>query len=112
MANILVALVRISSEFKPDEGRIFSSRLLNNILKILPSIRDTARSFLNAIDIKEARDGNMAGLWADPDKFPDVQDAKDVSLTAIKRRVPTDLVVYLDLRKRPGRRTEGYPKDC
>lgn len=80
VATLLVALVRIGAEFKPTEDRICSSGLLNNIIKTLPTILEPARSFLNAIDIKAAREDKIADLWADPDKFSDVQDAKDVSL--------------------------------
>nr|XP_031862964.1 uncharacterized protein CI109_001439 [Kwoniella shandongensis]KAA5530036.1 hypothetical protein CI109_001439 [Kwoniella shandongensis] len=77
LATILVGLVRIGSEFRPDEGEVFKSTLLNNILKTLPKIRDTSRGFLNALNIKEARENNEASLWTDPDKYLDIQDAKD-----------------------------------
>ncbi|KAK8861547.1 hypothetical protein IAR55_002369 [Kwoniella newhampshirensis] len=77
LATILVALVRIGSEFRPDEGDVFKSSLLNSILKTLPQIRDTARGLLNAMNLKEARENNEANLWVDPDKYSDIQDAKD-----------------------------------
>lgn len=73
-----MALVRIGSEFKPNEGDVFRSRLLNNIVNTLPTIRESAREFLNALNIKETRNNNEADLWTDADKYPDVQDAKDV----------------------------------
>ena len=79
IATVLVALSRIGSEFKPDEGNVFKSGLLNNVLRLLPTIRDPARSFLDAMNLKEARENDEAGLWSDPDKYPDIQDAKDVS---------------------------------
>jgi len=52
--------------------------LLNNVLRTLPTIREPARAFLNCINLREARENDEANLWADPDKYPDIQDAKDV----------------------------------
>lgn len=81
LANILVALVRIGAEFKPTPNdRIFKSGLLNQILNSLPTILAPARAFLHAIDIKVAREEKMAELWTDRDRFPDIQDAQDVSI--------------------------------
>ncbi|GFZ42602.1 MutS protein homolog 3 [Saitozyma sp. JCM 24511] len=77
LSTILVGLTRVGSEFKPNEGQVFTSALLNSILKILPTIREPARQFLGAVNIKAAKENNEADLWTDPDKYPDVQDAKD-----------------------------------
>jgi hypothetical protein len=35
---------------------------------------------LDAIHTKAAQENDESGLWTDPDKYPDVQDAKDVGL--------------------------------
>ncbi|WVQ79017.1 hypothetical protein IAT38_001109 [Cryptococcus sp. DSM 104549] len=77
LATLLVTLVRIASEFKPGQGNPFNSPLLNSIPNTLPSILETARGFLSAINIKEARNNNKAELFVDPDKYPDIQDIKD-----------------------------------
>ncbi|WVR03855.1 hypothetical protein IAU60_000852 [Kwoniella sp. DSM 27419] len=77
LATILVALVRVGSEFKPDQGSIFRSALLNNVLKTLPRISDVTKAFLQAMNLKAARDNDQANLWTDPDKYPTIQDAKD-----------------------------------
>ncbi|OCF34115.1 DNA mismatch repair protein MSH3 [Kwoniella heveanensis BCC8398] len=77
LATLLVALTRIGSEFKPEQGNIFRSVLLNNILKTLPSIKDVSKGFLDALNLKAARENDEADLWADPYKYPDIQDAKD-----------------------------------
>lgn len=91
LATILVGLVRVGSEFKGDESRIFKSELLNNIATTLPTIAGPAREFMSAFDLKAARANNMvsdisrrsvddqADLWTDPDRYPEIQDAKDVS---------------------------------
>lgn len=78
VATILIALNRIGSEFKQDVGAPFKSALLNNIVAVLPTIRETAQSFLGDINVREARENNEADLWQNADKYPDVQDAKDV----------------------------------
>ncbi|TXT09048.1 hypothetical protein VHUM_02522 [Vanrija humicola] len=79
LATILVGLVRVASEFKPEDGagKPFHSELLNNILTTLPTIAEPARTFLAAIDLKAARANDEAALWTDPDKYPEIQDAKD-----------------------------------
>ncbi|ORX33699.1 muts domain V-domain-containing protein [Kockovaella imperatae] len=77
LATILVGLHRIASEYKATVKGIFKSKLLNNILEMLPTIKDTTKRFLDAIDIKAARNDDKSGLWADPDRYPDIQDAKD-----------------------------------
>jgi len=106
LATILVGLARVGSEFKPDEGRPFKSELLNNIIATLPTIAEDAKGFLNAIDVKAARADEKAGLkvlsiltrqadlWTDPDRYPQIQDAKDVRLPA----VPSDLSVSASVR--------------
>lgn len=57
---------------------VFGSTLLNSVIRTLPTIRETAQGFLEHINLKCAKDDNEADLWNDPDKYPDVQDAKDV----------------------------------
>jgi DNA mismatch repair protein MSH3 len=79
LATVLVGLNRIATEFKPGDDNAFQSPLLNSILRTLPSIRDQAKNFLAAVSIKEARENDEANLWADMDRYPDIQDAKDVS---------------------------------
>lgn len=79
VASILVSLNRIGTEFKPDVGSPFTSSLLNNIIQTLPTIRETIQGFLKVINVKIARENDEANWWTDPDKYPAIQDAKDVS---------------------------------
>lgn len=83
VATILVSLQRIGEEFKNVTDDPFDSALLNNILKVLPSVRASTKAFLSDISTKAAKDNDEANLWADPDKYPEVQDAKDVSLLRV-----------------------------
>ena len=82
LATILIGLARVGSEFKADEGNVFRSSLLNNILKTLPYIAEDAKAFLADYNVKAGRDGDLGGLWNDVDKFPELQDAKDVGSAA------------------------------
>ncbi|KAK4686072.1 DNA mismatch repair protein MSH3, partial [Tremellales sp. Uapishka_1] len=77
VATILVGLVRVGSEFRPNEGDVFKSALLNSILKILPTVKEPAKAFLEAFNVQSARDDSKADLWNDVDKYPTIQDAKD-----------------------------------
>lgn len=70
---------RVGGEFPQDASDVFRSVLLNTILKTLPPIHQPAKSFLDAINIKAAKDEDLANLWNDVERFPEVQDAKDVS---------------------------------
>jgi DNA mismatch repair protein MSH3 len=63
LATILVGLVRVGSEFKADEGRPFTSDMLNNIIASLPAIAGPAKEFLNAIDVKAARADTKVGRF-------------------------------------------------
>ncbi|KAL7423908.1 Mismatch repair protein msh3 [Cryptotrichosporon argae] len=79
VATILVALVRVANEFKPDTTAAapFRSALLNNILKTLPTIKDVSEAFLGDVKLSKARENSEADMWNDVGKYPDIQDAKD-----------------------------------
>nr|ODO02407.1 DNA mismatch repair protein MSH3 [Cryptococcus depauperatus CBS 7855] len=79
LASILVSLVRLASEFNPNTGDCFQSALLNRIPNTLPTILSTAQIFLNALNLKAARNNDEGNLWTDLDKYPDIQDVKDAS---------------------------------
>ena len=87
----------MGKEFKPFEGDIFSSSLLNHIVRTLPTIREKATDFLSAINIKSARENDEANLWQDPDKYPAVQDAKDVRRSPLIVWILADPPVYCNL---------------
>lgn len=112
LSTILVGLTRVGSEFKPNEGQVFTSALLNSILKILPTIREPARQFLGAVNIKAAKENNEADLWTDPDKYPDVQDAKDVRPLRQGCRPLLTVAVHQYMRERAGSASQGDPQDC
>lgn len=83
LSTILAGLLRVASEFRPNEGKVFASELLNSILASLPTISDATKEFLASIDMKAAKANTEADLWTDPHKYPEIQDAKDVSTPVI-----------------------------
>ncbi len=46
----------------------------------MPGLKEPVERFLSDINQAEAQAGNLASMFVDPDKYPLVQDAKDVSL--------------------------------
>jgi len=62
----------------------FSSSLLNEAIFALPTIREIVTSKLKEIDSKSARNNAMSDLWIDPEKYPAIADAKDVSYCCAK----------------------------
>lgn len=79
VATILVNLQRVGDEFRTISGSPFSSNLLNTIVKLLPTIRETSQMFLRDLNLQSAKANEVSNLWSDPDKYPDLQDAQDVS---------------------------------
>jgi hypothetical protein len=81
--------------------------LLNNIVKLLPTIRETSQSFLRDLNLQAAKANEEANLWSDPDKYPDLQDAKDVRLCSLKIILTLIGPVYQYMRERAGWAFEG-----
>lgn len=77
LSAILTGLVRISSEFRPDNPPGFGSDLLNDLVQKLPTIRDAATTLLGTLNMKAAKNNEEENLWQDRDRFPAIQDAKD-----------------------------------
>jgi DNA mismatch repair protein MSH3 len=61
LSTILVGLVRVGSEFKPDAGHSLASDLLNNVIETLPTIAQPAKAFLEAINMKAAKADEKVG---------------------------------------------------
>lgn len=79
MATILVSLKRIGHEFDED-GPVTGmpkSKLLSEIVLALPRIREPAMRYLQAINTKAAHENDIPNLFVDPERYPDIQRAKD-----------------------------------
>ena len=77
LSAILTGLVRISTEFRPENANGFRSELLNDLVRKLPTIKDAATGLLAALNMKAAKNNEEAALWQDQDRYPTIQDAKD-----------------------------------
>lgn len=53
--------------------------MLNEIIAILPTLREPVRKILADINLKKAGENNVNELWVDPDKYPAVCDRHFVS---------------------------------
>jgi hypothetical protein len=40
---------------------------------------------MNDVNLKEARENSEANMWNDSDKYPEIQDAKDVRVCIAER---------------------------
>lgn len=83
MATILIAIQRLSAEFDADisTGRP-ANPLLNRIVSSLPVLREPVATLLDDIDVRKARTDKPEDMFKDPTKFPDIQEAKEVSRLA------------------------------
>lgn len=100
LATLLIALVRLASEFKPNTGNVFRSCLLNNIPNTLPTVLNTSQRFLNALNLKQARENDEANLWANPERFPEIQDVKDVGNHPVSENLILHQLTLLTVYKR------------
>ncbi len=67
---------RVGARFPQDTSDVFPLGLAEHDLEDAAVNIPAAKSFLDAINIKAAKDEDLANLWNDVDKFPEVQDAK------------------------------------
>jgi DNA mismatch repair protein MSH3 len=58
----------------------FQSSLLNDIVSSLPQLQGPIKELLEDLDIKQAREGVFTELWTNPEKYPAIEDAKDVCI--------------------------------
>ena len=75
LAMLLTAFAKIGRAFEPvDSPELagFQSPILNEVLYLLPKLRQPVQSLLDAINLKAAKEGRKEDLWTDEDKYPDV----------------------------------------
>lgn len=81
VSSVLSALSKVATafpSFERPEDVGFKSALLNDIVFSLPRIHDPVQAFLGDLDLKQAKEGNLTELWKNPDKYPEVEDARFV----------------------------------
>lgn len=78
VATLLLAFKRIAAEFEHNVPLPRSS-LLAGIISSFPKIRKIVERLLSDIDVRQARSDSTENLFTNSEKFPSIQDAKDVS---------------------------------
>jgi len=79
---LLPAFRKIATTFTPFECPAavgFKSALLNGIFFTLPLLREPVQQLIDTVVLKKAAAGNKAGMWADPERYPEIADADGVS---------------------------------
>ena len=76
----MLAFKRVATEFEHNVA-LPKAALLAGIVSSLPKIRKDVELFLSEIDIRQARSDLTENLFTNPNKFPAIQDAKDVRKT-------------------------------
>lgn len=51
------------------------SPVLNTIFGSLPRLKDPIKELLDAINLKNAAEGNKAMMWNDPERYPGIIDS-------------------------------------
>jgi DNA mismatch repair protein MSH3 len=57
--------------------------MLAGVVSSLPKIRKSVERLLSEIDVRQARSDAVEELFVNPDKYPSIQDAKDVSIMVV-----------------------------
>ncbi|KAF5365702.1 hypothetical protein D9758_003271 [Tetrapyrgos nigripes] len=103
LATLIAAFDKVAKAFKPfiDISAVgFRSRLLNEIIFVLPTLLSTIQEVAGAIRTKEALEGNKTDLWTDPDKYPKVEETAMV-LRTIEVELQDELGSIRKLLKMP-----------
>ncbi|KAJ7582852.1 muts domain V-domain-containing protein [Mycena floridula] len=83
LALLLPAFDKIANAYdvtEPSEVG-FKSRLLNEIIASLPSIREPSKELLSIVSLKQAAAGDKVTMWKDPERYPMVEQTQMVILT-------------------------------
>ena len=83
-----MAFNEVATAFPPinPETPPFRSPLLNNIISVLPKLREPVQGVLQEISLKAAKEGNKEALWTDSEKFPLIDDLIMVRSTVRMRQ--------------------------
>ncbi|THU92169.1 hypothetical protein K435DRAFT_672535 [Dendrothele bispora CBS 962.96] len=103
LATLISAFEKIARSFEPfdevsDVG--FQSRLLNDIIFALPTLRPAIGEIAGAIRTEEALKGNKIDLWTDPDKYPNIEETA-MALQAVEVELQDELKLIRKKLKMP-----------
>ena len=66
-------------QLSPNDDMGPSSKILREIVISLPKVLPIVNKHLGSISVLKAKENNKIGLWTDPQKYPNIRDAQDVS---------------------------------
>ncbi|KAF4615129.1 hypothetical protein D9613_003157 [Agrocybe pediades] len=66
------------------------SSILNEIITSLPKLKGPVKDLLEAVNLKQAAEGNKETMWNDPDTYPEIIDA-DMAITMIETELKDEL---------------------
>ncbi|KAH8108175.1 muts domain V-domain-containing protein [Cristinia sonorae] len=103
LAVLLPAFNKIATSFNPitspsEAG--FRSRLINDVIYALPKLREPVQELLRAFSLKMAAEGKKGSMWADPDKYPDL-DGITASIQIIESELVDELKKVRKVIKKP-----------
>jgi len=79
LATVLLSLNRVTTEFEPGRySKSLGSPLLDEAIATLPKGRKVVQEALAAISVPRARENSKHNLFIDEDRYPYVQDTKDL----------------------------------
>ncbi|CCM03684.1 uncharacterized protein FIBRA_05828 [Fibroporia radiculosa] len=93
LAVLLPAFSKIAAAFQPINGlhdAPFKSKILNEIVAALPNLREPMNELMASISLKMAKEGKKEALWADPDKYPEI-DSITVSIQIVESELMDEL---------------------
>ncbi|KAJ6455723.1 DNA mismatch repair protein MSH3 [Mycena sanguinolenta] len=86
------------------------STLLNDIILSLPPLKQPVQDLLREIKVEEAKHGNMASMWRDPEKYPDLE-GNILALLQVEEELEEELKIIRKTLKMPSLKwSEGEDK--
>ena len=85
LVTLLKAFRRVATAFapphpsQPTPGTALKSRLLSDTVDALPRLLEPVNDLCAAVNMGEAAECREATMWADPNKYPDLEETNTVS---------------------------------
>ncbi|KAF7295053.1 DNA mismatch repair protein [Mycena indigotica] len=104
LVRLLQSFHKVGTAFQsvPSASQVgFKSMLLNRIIFALPPLEQPTRQLLNELDIAEARMDHKDRMWADANKFPQLEEHA-MALGTVEEELKDELPRIRELLRIPG----------
>ncbi|KZT24115.1 hypothetical protein NEOLEDRAFT_1068081 [Neolentinus lepideus HHB14362 ss-1] len=78
----------------------FKSKILQDILKTLPQLREPVQSILREVSLKSMEAGDKGNMWLDSDKYPDIAEYA-VAVHVVEAELTEELKKIRKILKKP-----------